>query len=55
MTTVITNQSWFYPCMVIYDLNFDKGREKEKEKKFGDSKPRHFRKKMAEATIGSWR
>ena len=24
MTTVITNQSWFYPCMVIYDLNFDK-------------------------------
>jgi phosphopantetheine adenylyltransferase len=38
---------------VIRNLDFDKRRkkkkEKEKEKKFGNSKPRHFQKEMAEA------
>jgi hypothetical protein len=41
--------------MVTRNLDFDKRRKKkkkkkeEKEKKFGNSKPRHFQKEMAEA------
>ena len=35
--------------MVISNSDFDKRRKKEKEKKFGNSKPRHFPKEMAEA------
>ena len=36
--------------MMINDLDFDKCRKKlKKEKKFGDSRPRHFPKEMAEA------
>jgi hypothetical protein len=51
LVTVITNQPGLYPCLVISNLGFDKRRkkEKEKEKKFGNSKPRHFPKEMAEA------
>ena len=50
----ITNQPGLYPCLVISNLDFDKRRkekekEEEEEKKFGNSKPRHFPKEMAEA------
>ena len=34
---------------MIYNLDFDKGREEEKENKFRDSMPRHFPEEMAEA------
>ena len=34
---------------MIKDLDFDKGRKEEKEKKFSDSMPRHFPEEMAEA------
>ena len=41
--------------MVISNLDFDKRKKKkkkeEKEKKFGNSKPRHFPKEIAEAKI----
>ena len=48
-------QPGLYPCLVISNLDFDKRRkekekeEEEEEKKFGNSKPRHFPKEMAEA------
>ena len=52
--TVIINQPGLCPCLVISNLDFDKRRKKKKEKeeeekKFGNSKPRHFPKEMAEA------
>ena len=47
--------------MVTRNLDFDKRRKKkkkkkkeEKEKKFGNSKPRHFQKEMAEAKSYIW-